>query len=254
MRYALKESTLQENRLRGVASVTGVMCNSWNNEVIFPGAFKYALKDFKANGFVSVGHEWSELPIGFPVDIAESGNELVCEHQFHSTPDGQEARTVCQERLDAGLNVGLSIGFMPDWEDGVHWFDNGKQLLKYAEDNGFDMTLFDAKGIKAFDSWCCGVTTVSKLFEYSIVNVPANPKAGATEVRSEGERVRVHSLRELEKVLREVGFSRSDATDIALHGFDGLTREAENEEETETVSPIQLMDARLRLLKLQIGA
>jgi hypothetical protein len=87
------------------------------------------------------------------------------------------------ERMEKGLNVGLSIGFSISPE-GRMWFENGADLLKHCEEQGMDMSLFDAKGIKACKGMCRAITEVDELYEYSIVTVPMNPRANATAVKS----------------------------------------------------------------------
>lgn len=232
--FTLKEAGIQENRLRGAASVTGVMDRSWYNDVIFPKAFKKCLPDFLENGFVPVGHDWSGLPVAMPVSAKEEGNALMCEAIFHSTEAAQEARTVCMERLENGLSVGLSIGFMPDYDKGVFYFDSGAEMLKYAESNGYDLDMFDQKGIRACKTYCRAITGIKELYEFSIVAIPANPAAQLTDAKSYD--LESATMRDFERFLREAGgLSRSMATRVALNGFKGLLRDAENGDETESI-------------------
>lgn len=179
-RADLKQPEMSGNRIRGMAAMMGNM--DYGNDVIFPGAFKAALPAFLKNGFVAEGHDWYELPIAMPVSAMEEGNALVTEAEFHTTQDGQDARTVCMERLARGLSVGLSVGFKTD-PNGCHYFENGENLLTFAKDNGYDTKLFDSKGIMACDMYCRGITQISDLFEYSIVSMPMNPLAVATEAK-----------------------------------------------------------------------
>jgi len=251
--FALKDAAFEENLLKGAASVTGVMDRSWWNDVIFPGAFKSCLKDFRQNGFVPVGHDWSSLPVAMPTSATEKGNQLLCEAEFHSHQAAQDARTVCMERLAKGLNVGLSIGFFLDYEEGTHYFDNGKLLLQYAKDNGYDMSLFDTRGINACKDRCRAITKVAELVEFSIVSIPANPLALATEAKGmdgDGD-APVPTLREFEGALREAGFTRKQAERIAREGFKGLLRDAEAEPTvTEAVDP-RLAQLDSKLLRLR---
>ncbi len=55
-----------------------------------------------------------------------------------------------------------------------------------------------------------------ELFEVSLVTFPANDAARIEDVKD-------MTLRDLEKTLRDSGFSRSEATAIANKGFDGLS-------------------------------
>lgn len=64
-----------------------------------------------------------------------------------------------------------------------------------------------------------------KLFEVSLVTFPANEKATITSVKSRPE-----TLREFEDFLREAGYSREDATTIALRGYKALVPQGEPDE------------------------
>ncbi|MCW3059004.1 MAG: family phage prohead protease [Capsulimonas sp.] len=236
--FELKAATLEENQIRGAASVTGVMDRG--GDVIFPGAWKPCIKSFLANGFVAVGHAWDELPVAMPLEAKEVGNELQTLAEFHSTPEAQAARTVCKERMAKNLAVGLSVGFMIDYDSdqpAYMYFESGKKLLAYAEANGYDMSLFDVKGIKAADYFCRAILKIEELIEYSIVPVPCNQHAGLTEAKSilDAEPIDISKIateRDFDRFLRDAGFSRKHATAIALHGFKNLQRDADETEET----------------------
>lgn len=66
-----------------------------------------------------------------------------------------------------------------------------------------------------------------KLWETSLVTFPANEQAVITRVKAR----RPETLREFEECLREAGFSREDATTVALRGFKALTDRGEPDEE-----------------------
>ncbi|HLV81985.1 MAG TPA: hypothetical protein VKT32_16975 [Chthonomonadaceae bacterium] len=235
--YAAK-GELTDNQIACYPSVMGVLDRG--GDVIYPRAFtrrRDTLKEFLASGFVAVGHRWDELPIAYPVSAREAGNCLESVAVFHSTQAAQDARTVARERLANGLKVGLSIGFMPDYEEGVHYFDNGRQLLEHAEGLGCDMSLFDVKGIAACKSWCRGLSIIDALYEYSIAPAPMNADATATDVKSLAE---ITTERDFEEFLREAGYSRKNAKIITLYGFKALRRDAgsapELEESAETAA------------------
>lgn len=234
--YEMKAASLEENCIKGPANVMGILDRGY--DVTFPGFFKSALKGFLQNGFVAVGHDWSALPVAMPKVAKEQGQELYTEALFHSTEEGQDARTVCMERMANGLSVGLSVGFFPDYEKGVQYFDNGAQLLRFAEESGCDMSLFDAKGIRACKTMCRGLLPggCKELAEYSIVAMPMNQMSLATEAKGatgdeEDEIDEVTTERELERRLREAGFSKRLAVGISLHGFKAFQRDADESEE-----------------------
>lgn len=238
-------ATLEDNRLRGAAAVMGNLDRgSWIRDVIYPGAFsgKGVLKDFVANGFVATGHKWRELPIAMPMSAEEVGNELQCEAMFHSTQAAQDARTVAKERLANGKSVGLSVGFGVDYEDGAHIFQNGKDLLTHAEGMGCDMDLFDRKAISAHKDYCRGISQVDELYEFSVVTVPMNPRATASDVKGfaeddddeEGGRVTrisvpdlttFRGVRDYERFLCDAGFTLNGARRL-IRGFKDLQWDA----------------------------
>lgn len=179
--FEFKGALDDDGTITGAASVTGVMDRS--GDVILPGAFKSALKGFLANGFVPTGHDWDyQAVVAYPISAKETGNQLMCSAKFHGTEDAQAIRQKCVERIEAGLSIGLSVGFRPD-PSKCAWYENGKAMLDACEKAGCDMSLMDTKTIKAYDGWCRSIGGVAELFEFSIVPVGMNPKAVVTEVK-----------------------------------------------------------------------
>lgn len=163
-------------------SVTGVM--DLYQDVIFPGAFKKCLPLFLDRGFCPTDHEWKWGSIvAIPTVAEERGNKLYSECVFHSDQNSQDALTKCRERLDLGKQVGQSIGFMM-MQSGYVSFDNGKALLAYAKKKGYDMALFDVKGIGACTDACSAIIDIEELWEYSLTPVPANQHAMAIAIKS----------------------------------------------------------------------
>lgn len=173
---------VKENQIEVTASTTGTILR--NGCVFAPGAFtKAALNGFLKDGAILVGHDWDDLPIGMPVSAKIVGNELVSVAQFHGTEAGQDARTIAKERMDAGLSVSVSIGFMPEYQT-LQYFNNGAEMVKAMEDAGEDMTAYDVKGIKAYKYQVHMIRTVTDIYEWSIVLVGANQRAKARQVNS----------------------------------------------------------------------
>lgn len=125
-------------------------------DVILKGAFADAIPDFLARGFVPVGHDWLGLPIATIDDAKEDDDGLYFKASFHSTGAAQDARTVMRERMERGKFVGLSIGYLPDYDDGVEYRDDGVRVLK----------------------------KIKELAEISFVTVPMNREAGVAAVKS----------------------------------------------------------------------
>lgn len=172
--YELKGQVAEdEGTLSGMASPVGKVDRG--GDVVFPGCYQAVLGDFLRTGFVPVNHDWDDLPVAFPTEAFEGqgpgGYGLHATAKFHSTQKGQDARTVCRERLDAGMSVGLSVGMILD-RDGYQWLESGAKLLEYAAANGYDMALFDTAGIAAWDRPMRALTKCRELFEFSIATVP----------------------------------------------------------------------------------
>lgn len=128
-------------------------------DIIEPGAFKDGLADFIRDGFTPVGHDWEDLPVATIAEAYEDEYGLFMRCEFHSTQAAQDARTVVRERLARGKTVGLSIGY---------------EVLEYALIKSEDPNQWRMKRrlLKI------------KLYEGSIVTVPANALAGVTDAKS----------------------------------------------------------------------
>jgi hypothetical protein len=237
--YELKNVKLSDNQIAGAASVMGNMDRQ--GDVIYPGAWKDTLKEFRTSGFVAIGHDWGSLPVAMPIEAVERGSELVCTAEFHSTQEGQAARQVCAERMERGLSVGLSVGFLPDYDAGVHYFDTGKSLLNHAEKSGVPMDLLDSNAISMVKGQCRGISKIAEFYEFSIVPVPANPKAIASAVKS------FETIRDFEEFLRDAGFSRKQAVAIALHGYPQRDASEDNDpDDTDAAALALKREHRLR--------
>lgn len=253
----LAASELADNRIRGAAAVMGNLDRQ--GDVILPGAFKRCIRRYLETGFVAQAHDWSTF-LAMPVSMKEQGNALMAEAEFHSTDDAQALRQKCRERIERGLPVGLSVGFRLDPE-GYAYFDTGAALLRWAEEAGYSLDLFDQPGIKARKGLCCAIREVAELYEFSIVPVPANPKAVATEVKSSTWPCRTE--REFERHLRDAGFSRTAATAITLHGWRAAGGAMDEMPETEEPAlrdaglsgddAARIIALRARALKLRVG-
>lgn len=178
--FELKATLDDSGEFEGIANVTGIMDRG--GDVIAPGAFKSALPGFLKNGFVAVGHDWESLPVAYPTAAKDQTGGLKVTAKFHSTDEGQKARTVVKERLEAGLSVGLSIGFRPD-RDACAWFESGKAMWKFCEENNIAEGL-DKASIMAWKGYCRLLQGVKELFEYSIVTIPMNQPSSATSAKS----------------------------------------------------------------------
>lgn len=169
---------MTEHTFTGIANATGIIDRG--GDVLAPGAFQDALPAFLSR-FITFGHDWDRLPVAMPIAASETPEGLRVTGRFHSTREGEAARTVVQERLDQGLEVGLSIGYRTKPSDCVG-FRSGVDLLAYAARNG--LTGLDEAGIRDWQTPCRLVRRVAELFEVSIVSVPLNPESRVQEAKS----------------------------------------------------------------------
>lgn len=164
-----------DGSVEGYGSVFGVRDNY--DDVIAKGAFAETLKGHKEAGTMPAmlwQHNSSE-PIGIWTVMSEDDNGLRIQGKLAlDTVRGKEAHAL----LKMGALNGLSIGFM------------SKQWAYDRETEVRTLTEID-------------------LWEVSLVTFPANEKARVTNVKSADE---MATPKDAEKALRDVGFSKSDAT------------------------------------------
>ena len=164
-----------DGTVEGYGSVFGVRDNY--DDVIAKGAFIQSLKDHKAAGTMPAmlwQHD-ADKPIGVWTEMVEDEKGLRIKGQLAlETVKGKEAHAL----LKMGALNGLSIGFMSK---------------EWAYDSETEV-----RTLTAIDLW-----------EVSLVTFPANEKARVTNVKSADE---LQAPKDAEKVLRDAGFSKSDAT------------------------------------------
>ena len=174
--FALQiKATGDDGTVEGYGSVFGVRDNY--DDVIAKGAFVQSLKDHKAAGTMPAmlwQHD-ADKPIGVWTEMVEDEKGLRIKGQLAmETVKGKEAHSL----LKMGALNGLSIGFMSK---------------EWAYDRETEV-----RTLTAIDLW-----------EVSLVTFPANEKARVTNVKSADE---LQAPKDAEKVLRDAGFSKSDAT------------------------------------------
>lgn len=162
-----------------------------DNEIIAPGAFAESLPAFIRDGFIACAHEWDE-GVATVEAAYEDDYGLYIKCLFHGDAESQGSRIKTMERIERGKSVGLSVGFMPE-------------TWAYDEETG--------------------VRTITKatLYEVSIVTVPCNPLAQVVSAKSGTLGTIPATVREFEKFLRDSGYSKSLACQIASKGFAGGT-------------------------------
>lgn len=182
----------------GYGSVFGVV-DSYR-EVVAPGAFAASLADIKAKGRrvpVLWQHRSGE-PIGIYSSLSEDDRGLKVEgNLILDVSRAKEAHAL----LKAGAVSGLSIGY-------------------YVRDDSFDEKS-RVRTLKQLD-----------LVEVSLVTFPANDDARVDTIKSKLAHGSLPSLPEFEQLLREAGFSKSQAAVIANRGLKHLLHRSESGGET----------------------
>lgn len=174
--YTLSVKAAEDGTIEGYASVFGIKDN-WD-DIIVPGAFLATLNAHKAAGTMPAllwQHE-DDKPIGIWQEMVEDTRGLRVKGQLAlETSRGKEAHAL----LKMGAINGLSIGFI-------------SKAWSYDVET-------DVRTLTEVDLW-----------EVSLVTFPANEKARVTNVKSSPDDV--HTRKDAEGILRQAGFSKSDAT------------------------------------------
>lgn len=206
--------------LEGIASPYGAV-DSYGDTVL-AGAYDDTLADFLKDGFLAVDHDWTER-IGYPLSAVSTPEGLRTRFAFHSDADAQKHRTRTAERMAHGKGVGLSIGYQAER---TKQRDDGVRVLERI-----------------------------RLYEVSIVGVPAEPLAQASSVKNDGAEsapeTLIAALRDAAVELKEgrqlsaTSRSRIRAWLEALAGLDAAR--ADLEEWLEATEPVpKTASARLR--------
>jgi HK97 family phage prohead protease len=173
----------------GYASVFGNV--DAYNEVVAPGAFRKSLDEIAARGDPLPAlwqHKYDE-PVGGYDKLEEDANGLKVEG-FLLTDAVQRAREA-YALIKRRVVSGLSIGF-------------------YVVSSSFN----EKTNIRTL--------TELDLVEVSIVTVPANDDARIDAVKAKLVHGQLPTLREFEKLLREQGFTKSQAALVAARGLKHL--------------------------------
>jgi HK97 family phage prohead protease len=116
-------------------------------DIILPGAVAN-LQELERDGWVALNHQQNVNPIGYIVEASQDEKGLLVTARWHTTPEARAARTVIQERMDAGKGCKASIGYV------VH---------------DADFTRADGQAVRLLKS--------ISVYECSLVSLPANDRA-----------------------------------------------------------------------------
>ena len=183
----------------GYGSVFGVK-DSYS-DIVIKGAFTNSLNQWKEKGRLPAllwQHKMDE-PIGYYTKMVEDENGLYLEGQLLIDDDPLAKRAYAH--MKAKSLSGLSIGYVLNDYD----YD--------AEKGAFIL--------KEIDLW-----------EVSVVTFPANDEARIDNVKSIFESGDIPPPKEIERVLRDVGLSRTQAKAFMSEGYSSLKqRDVSNSEE-----------------------
>lgn len=183
----------------GYGSVFGVK-DSYS-DIVIKGAFTNSLNKWKEKGRLPAllwQHKMDE-PIGYYTKMVEDDNGLYLEGQLLIDDDPLAKRA--HAHMKAKSLSGLSIGYI------LNDYDYDKEKSAFI--------------LKDIDLW-----------EVSVVTFPANDEARIDNVKSIFESGDIPPPKEIERVLRDVGLSRTQAKAFMSEGYSSLKqRDVSNSEE-----------------------
>lgn len=189
------KSVSDSGEFEGYGSVFGV--EDSYSDVVVRGAFTATLEKWKAKSRLPAmlwQHNMSE-PIGIYTEMREDDIGLYVKGRLLIDADPLAKRA--HAHMKAGSLSGMSIGYMLD-------------DYKYDKEKGVWI-------LKAIDLW-----------EVSLVTFPANDDARITDVKSLLARGETPPPSKVERALREVGFSGSQAKAFMAKGYSAVSpREAD---------------------------
>lgn len=188
---AIDDST---GRFEGYGSVFGNV-DSYG-DIVVKGAFTDFLQNNAAKNVKLLWQHDSAQPIGTYDQIYEDEKGLYVKGNLlvNDVAKAREAYALLKSGAISGLSIGYSIN-----HDGVRIGDDGYNYL-----------------------------TDLKLWEISVVTFPANNAAQVDAIKRAYE---IHTIRDFERHLREVGFSQQKAKAIAANGFKKAIEHRDDDQE-----------------------
>lgn len=190
------KSVSDSGEFEGYGSVFGVKDSF--DDIVIPGAFANSLAAWKQKGSLPSmlwQHQMAE-PIGIYTEMREDDVGLFVKGRLLVDDDPLARRA--HAHMKAGSLTGLSIGYiLKDWE-----YDRSKEAFL----------------LKDIDLW-----------EVSPVTFPSNDEARVSDVKSAFARGETPPQKSIERVLRDVGLSRTQAKAFMAGGYGNLSqRDAED--------------------------
>lgn len=171
-----------------------------HGDMITPGAFAGSLAQYKAQGgfpamYAQHGAAMGgdPLPVGVWTHMEEDGTGLRVKGRISAldTDHGRRIRSLVQDGALKGLSIGYRVAA------------NGASFGRKAGE--------PKRTLKSLD-----------LIEVSLVSTASNVQAKVDSIKSALTSGELPTVREFEEFLRERGFSRSQATQVAERGFKSL--------------------------------
>lgn len=200
------KSVSESGEFEGYGSVFGV--EDSYSDVVVKGAFQKSLALWAEKGRLPSmlwQHKMSE-PIGIYTEMKEDDYGLYVKGRL--LIDGDDLAKRAHAHAKAGSLGGLSIGFiLKDWE-----YDSQKGVYL----------------LKEIDLW-----------EVSLVTMPANDEARISEVKSMLEKGETPSPSKIERALRDVGFSRSQAKTFMSKGYSAIDAQRDAGSQNEALQSLK---------------
>ena len=199
------KSVSDSGEFEGYGSVFGVK-DSYA-DIVMPGAFLNSLSQWKEKGALPAllwQHQMAE-PIGIYTEMREDSTGLYVKGRLLIDDDPLSKRA--HAHMKAGSLSGLSIGYI---------------LKDYEYDRSKDAFL-----LKEIDLW-----------EVSLVTFPSNDEARVSDVKSAFARGELPTQKSIERVLRDVGLSRTQAKAFMAKDYDALSLRDVEQEALETLKSI----------------
>src|SRR6266404_2101344 len=149
-------------------------------DIVLKGAYQDTIEFFLQNGWGATDHNWQfNKAIGFPVTATEDDHGFKLSVQFHMTDDAQQLRQKISERLAAGKDVKLSIGYaLAAAPIFIERKDYARELAKYVRPELVQDSLIKAQKFPRIR-----LIPKLKLYEVSVVVAPMLESAMVTSVK-----------------------------------------------------------------------
>lgn len=203
--FEIRSEVTDDGIFEGYGSVfdSPIVHPMYGRDIVKPGAFIDSITSKGLKGIKMLYQHDTTAPIGKWLDLAEDKKGLYVKGKLLlKLPKAQEAYELMKEKVIEGLSIGF------DARDKANEWDPQRQTR----------TLHKVE-----------------LFEVSPVTFPAQSIAKISSVKAADVR-EIDNIRDYEKFLREAGFSKHEAAELALKGWPPKRREAVEEQEPPTIN------------------